>query len=295
MKLHPTTWGEGERVAVLVHGMLGSGQQFWRVGPALAERGYRAVAVDLPGHGDSPIDHHGDLASWAAAVVETVGPHPALVLGHSAGGVLLAAALPALQPTQAVYVDLPLTATTQPRRVVEERSLPSTSSSGWRSTGPQPADAAGEVCARALPADPALTARFTAARNGRTAEALRESKPRWTEQDREVEAAAAERFDIHTAVAVQLAHDNHPVAQPPSARIPSLVVHADPSRYVTPARADELRALGFRVHAIPGADHCLWYSHFAEFMAALDSFVGKDTYYPPIEGSGHAQQPHPRP
>ncbi|MET7283890.1 hypothetical protein ABZS29_37010 [Kribbella sp. NPDC005582] len=37
--------------------MLGSGQQFWRVGPALAARGFRAVAVALPGHGDSPVDH----------------------------------------------------------------------------------------------------------------------------------------------------------------------------------------------------------------------------------------------
>ncbi len=41
-------------VAVLVHGVTGWHRTWWRVGPALAERGWRVVAVDQRGHGRSP-------------------------------------------------------------------------------------------------------------------------------------------------------------------------------------------------------------------------------------------------
>ena len=41
-------------IALLIHGLGGSWETWWRVGPALAERGWRAVAIDLRGHGDSP-------------------------------------------------------------------------------------------------------------------------------------------------------------------------------------------------------------------------------------------------
>lgn len=42
--LHYREWGSGDRVAVLLHGLMGSRRQFHRVGPALAELGYRAIA-----------------------------------------------------------------------------------------------------------------------------------------------------------------------------------------------------------------------------------------------------------
>nr|BFE86321.1 hypothetical protein GCM10020093_089220 [Planobispora longispora] len=54
MRLNTCEWGSGDRVAVLIHGIMASSRCWWRVGPALAERGYRVVAVDLPGHGGSP-------------------------------------------------------------------------------------------------------------------------------------------------------------------------------------------------------------------------------------------------
>lgn len=47
------SYGEGERVVVLVHGLLMNRRMFERLGPALAERGTRAVCVDLLGHGRS--------------------------------------------------------------------------------------------------------------------------------------------------------------------------------------------------------------------------------------------------
>jgi pimeloyl-ACP methyl ester carboxylesterase len=236
--LRTTTWGTGERVAVLLHGMMGSAQQYHRVGPALADRGYRAVAVDLPGHGNSP-PARSDLAAWAAAVTAVVPKHPALAIGQSLGGAVLAAAVPKLQPARAVYVDIPLTATPGPPRTADE-----------------------------------LTAKFTTAQAGRTTEALRISKPAWSETDREVEATAAQQFDIATAVALELGDNQH---QAPTADTPSLVIHADPSRYVSATRAAELVAESFTVRAIPGADHTIWYSHFDQFMATLDEWVGNDT------------------
>lgn len=218
----------------MLHGMLGAGEQFWQVGAALAARGYRAVAVDLPGHGGSPAAPDADVGMFAASVVETVGCEPELAIGHSLGGVVLAEAVPALRPARAVYVDVPLADDGAQRRANELRS------------------------------------RFLTAQAGRTVEELRISKPAWSEKDREVEAAAAERFDVATAVALELAPR---ASQPPTAEIPSLIVRAEPSRYVSNTRAAELAALGFEVRSVPGAGHSIWYSHFAEFMGALEGWI----------------------
>ncbi len=51
-------YGEGDRVIVLVHGLLMNRRMYERLGAELAERGNRVVAVDLLGHGrsDRPID-----------------------------------------------------------------------------------------------------------------------------------------------------------------------------------------------------------------------------------------------
>jgi pimeloyl-ACP methyl ester carboxylesterase len=234
MRLRAVEWGAGERVAVLLHGMLGAGEQFWRVGAALAERGYWAVAVDLPGHGGSPAAPDASVGTFAASVVETVGCEPELAIGHSLGGVVLAEALPALRPDRAVYVDIPLTDDGAQRSADD------------------------------------LASGFLTARAGRTVEALRVSKPAWSDRDREVEAAAALQFDVPTAVALELAPRP---SQPPTAEIPSLVVRAEPSRYVSTARAAELTALGFEVRSVPGAGHSLWSSHFDEFMDALEGWI----------------------
>lgn len=51
------------------------------------------------------------------------------------------------------------------------------------------------------------------------------------------------------------------------------MVRADPSDYVSPEAADELRAQGFEVHSVAGAGHCVWFGFFDEFMAALDGWI----------------------
>ena len=57
--------GEGERVVLLVHGYPESSYMWRHVMPAIADAGWRAVAPDLAGFGDSPPDGPG---SWEAHV-----------------------------------------------------------------------------------------------------------------------------------------------------------------------------------------------------------------------------------
>ena len=46
-------YGAGERPLILVHGLLMNRRMFDRLGPAMAERGNRVIAIDLLGHGRS--------------------------------------------------------------------------------------------------------------------------------------------------------------------------------------------------------------------------------------------------
>ena len=77
-------------LAVLVHGVTSSSRTWWRVGPALAGRGFRVLAVDLRGHGASPRTVAGlSLSDLAADVAETVGGDPVeLLVGHSLGALV---------------------------------------------------------------------------------------------------------------------------------------------------------------------------------------------------------------
>jgi len=57
----PDAWKEGDPVALAVHGFPESSYMYKDLLPALAEAGYRAVAPDLPGSGDSAPDRP---ATW---------------------------------------------------------------------------------------------------------------------------------------------------------------------------------------------------------------------------------------
>jgi pimeloyl-ACP methyl ester carboxylesterase len=97
------TGGEGggavhRPLAVLVHGVTSSSRTWWRVGPALAGRGFRVLAVDLRGHGSSPRTVAGlSVADLAADVAGTVDGPVDLLVGHSLGG-LVSLELAAAQP-----------------------------------------------------------------------------------------------------------------------------------------------------------------------------------------------------
>jgi pimeloyl-ACP methyl ester carboxylesterase len=92
LRLATKSWGEeGRPLAVIVHGVNASSLTWWRVGPWFAENGWRAVAVDLRGHGASPRMRGGErLEDLAEDVYETVFEAPGtngadVLLGHSLG------------------------------------------------------------------------------------------------------------------------------------------------------------------------------------------------------------------
>jgi pimeloyl-ACP methyl ester carboxylesterase len=82
--------GPAAPVAVLVHGITGWWNTWWRVAPALAERGWRVIAIDQRGHGMSPaIDGVATADSLAAdigATLDALGLATVdLLIGHSLG------------------------------------------------------------------------------------------------------------------------------------------------------------------------------------------------------------------
>lgn len=79
----------GEGRALLLHGLGSDGLTMWRLASALADRGLRAVAPDLRGHGASPTAPDLRNASAMADVLE-LGDGWDVVVGHSWGGTLLA-------------------------------------------------------------------------------------------------------------------------------------------------------------------------------------------------------------
>jgi pimeloyl-ACP methyl ester carboxylesterase len=87
-------WGDAGPRAVLVHGVTAWSNTWWRIGPALAERGWAVTAVDLRGHGHSPsagTTMH--LEELGADLLDTTGTGIDLLVGHSLGALTSLAAL----------------------------------------------------------------------------------------------------------------------------------------------------------------------------------------------------------
>lgn len=80
--------GSDEPVILLLHGA-GMDGTIWQLQTRyLSYRGFRAVAVDLPGHGDSegePIESVPAMADWVARFAEAAGFASMHVVGHSMG------------------------------------------------------------------------------------------------------------------------------------------------------------------------------------------------------------------
>ncbi len=84
-------YGEGDRPLILIHGLLMSRHMFDRLGPEMAARGNRVIAVDLLGHGrsDRPAQMSNYSMTFFASQVETLMDHlgidQAVVGGTSLG------------------------------------------------------------------------------------------------------------------------------------------------------------------------------------------------------------------
>ncbi|MGW2014509.1 alpha/beta fold hydrolase [Streptomyces sp. NPDC001927] len=235
MLLNTRTWGSGDRIALLIHGIMSDHRTWRRVGPALAERGYRVIAVDLRGHGASgraagpegygPGDYADDL-------VETLPARAELALGHSLGGLALAGAVDRLAPRRAVYVD-----------------------PAWHMS-------AGDTGDR--------MELFVAAKS-LAREHIAMFNPRWEEEDLDVEMATLRLWDERSThgLAACVGRDLWP-AKPV---VPALVTLSDPSWLVSPENARMLEERGFDVRTVVGAGHTIHRDDFDGFMAALEGWI----------------------
>jgi len=81
-------WNPVEPLVLLVHGA-GMDRTVWQMQTRyLAHHGFRAAAVDLPGHGRSggpPLRSVAEMADWTAGLIAELGDGPAHVVGHSMG------------------------------------------------------------------------------------------------------------------------------------------------------------------------------------------------------------------
>lgn len=80
---------------VLIHGAWHGGWSWERLAPELKARGHAVRAPDLPSHGADPADPAAvTLEDYAARVAEVLraAPEPAILVGHSMGGMPISAA-----------------------------------------------------------------------------------------------------------------------------------------------------------------------------------------------------------
>jgi len=99
LKLAYETWGEGPYPLLLLHGFTGNRSAFEHLRPLMSGK-VRAIAVDLPGHGQSPLpsrmgrDGFLETVDALFQVLDEVGEPKANLLGYSQGArFALAAAL----------------------------------------------------------------------------------------------------------------------------------------------------------------------------------------------------------
>ena len=257
MRLAITAQGQGEGTpVVLLHGLLGAGQNFGAVQKALAAEGHRVLALDLRNHGTSPhaaTMGYAEMAGDVAETLEAAGAWPASVIGHSMGG--------------KVAMALALTRPQGVSRLLVADIAPV--------TYPTPVFTTYVDAMRAIPlragltrrdADAALVAAVpNAGLRGFLLQNLlfAEDPPRWRIA---IEAIAAGMGDIGGWPDLPGRYDG-----------PVLVLSGDASDYVQPAHHEAFRRLfpAVRYATIP-AGHWLHAENPAGFLAAVRGFISSD-------------------
>ncbi len=195
---------------LLAHGLGSDAALMWRLGTALADAGWHAVAVDLRGHGDAPRTLDYSLAAYAADLAATRpddGGAWDAVVGHSLGGAAatIAAAADAAWTRRLVLVDPAIHLSDRDRdtvRASQEQSF----------------------------ADPSIAA-------------VRAAHPDWHPVDVELKARAtqrASRWAVEQTSAQNTVWDVR--AEAAALSVPTHVIGADPAVYsiFTGALADEV-------------------------------------------------------
>ncbi len=241
MRLATVHWGDGPRRALLIHGIQSNAAGWWRVGPALAEKGFAVTAPDLRGHGTSPNPADHTFDSHATDLIE-LGSGWDLVLGHSLGGALALVAI-RLDPgfaTRLVLED-PALAVFDPDQALHQLSQP---------FGVE------------------VTPEWVAHHN-----------PTWHPEDVriKVESLSETSQQVSEAIVRQNEYWNV-LAELAALTIPTLVLGADPElgALVPPALGEGLPGLNENVRfvSVPGASHSMHRDEFAAFMGEIYRFLG---------------------
>jgi pimeloyl-ACP methyl ester carboxylesterase len=81
--------GPARGEVALLHGVMALADTWWRIGPALAARGWGVAAPDLPGHGgDAQRDGALDLDALVDGVAACLDDPVDLLIGHSLGAIV---------------------------------------------------------------------------------------------------------------------------------------------------------------------------------------------------------------
>ena len=244
-------------LVLLLHGV-GGGREAWGAagsdsGAALAAAGFTAVAVDFPGYGLSrPVQPY-DLAGMAAALAQLVawlGLGPAVLVGHSMGG-MVAQELAARTPQAVAGLVL---ASTSPafgkpggdwqRDFLQSRFAPLDAGAGM-------AGLAAQLVPAMLPPDAPASVRAGA----------------------QVLMAGVPEATYRSAVAALVAFDRR--AQLPLIAVPTLVITGELDKTAAPEVARKMaeRIPGALLQTVPGAGHLLPMEQPQAFNTALLSFL----------------------
>jgi len=234
------------RIAVLVHGITGWWRTWWRVAPALADRGWRVIAVDLRGHGNSaPIDGAATAEGFAAdlgATIDALGVTTLdALIGHSLGA--------------AVVMELAHRRPDIARRLVLE-------------------DPPGQTRADDSEFQATLEREGRAARADLEAEVRRElaENPTWLPEDARQNVEGRARADLAGILASLRANTGvRPAELAPLLRVPALYLIADERRSALGARRAQLMSsLPAGSEAIELASgHTIHRDRFDDFVAEV--------------------------
>jgi 3-oxoadipate enol-lactonase len=253
--------GQGDVAVLLLHG-IGGGRSIWAdaasgTASAIAGAGCRAVAVDLPGYGDSAALGPPDMDAMVGAVdalITHLAPPQVVLLGHSMGG-MVAQELVARHATSA------------PQRV-HGLVLACTSASFGKPDGDwqarfvaerlAPLDAGRGMAGMAHALVPGLLAPFASDHARQVATALMTRVPEATYRSALVAIAG---FDRREALA--------------GLRMPVLCLAGEHDRTAPPEVMQRMasRMRGAEFVCLPGAGHIANVEHPAAFNAAVLSFL----------------------
>jgi pimeloyl-ACP methyl ester carboxylesterase len=249
MRLNVIEAGEGPRL-VLLHGVFGAAGNWGAIQKVLAQR-YQVMALDLRNHGASPHRCGMDYPTLAADVAETLGDRPAAVLGHSMGGkvaMLLALSRPAWVEKLIIADIAPVTYAPSLRPYVAAmQAVPLRPGLTRREADAMLAAAVPEPGIRAFLLQNLL---------------LAETPPRWRLGLAEL-AAGMPEIEGFPPIAARYAG-------------PTLVLTGGRSAYVRPEHQEGFLSLfpAAQFATIPGAGHWLHAEKPAEFLGAVERFLG---------------------